>query len=165
MNSTQQEGGSKKVNVNDPYIHNHFVENYARVCRDNEGKIVLQQTLKDHLESVAALAASFAKPFGGSRIAYTTGSVHDLGKDSPDFQEYLFDDDALRGSAPHSIASAKRIYDALHKTSIPLAELIANVVAAHHGWLYDFIAPDGSAVLSEKLRESQNVGERCHYGK
>ena len=38
------------------------------------------QTLKNHAENVAALAAQFAEPFGAAEIARYTALLHDLGK-------------------------------------------------------------------------------------
>jgi CRISPR-associated endonuclease/helicase Cas3 len=38
------------------------------------------QPLDEHLQAVAALAAEFAKPFGGEEWAHIAGLWHDLGK-------------------------------------------------------------------------------------
>ena len=127
-------------------------EIFARKCRDNEGN-VRWQTLQEHSGAVARLAASFAESFGGSKLSYEAGLYHDDVKASSAFQGYLLDDNAQRGSVQHSLSSAKRIYDLLCEEYLPLAELIANVIAAHHGHLYDFIGPDGSTPLFEKLIE------------
>ncbi|MCC6314063.1 MAG: CRISPR-associated helicase Cas3' [Thermomicrobiales bacterium] len=45
--------------------------------------------LSAHLGAVADLAAIFARPFGGDRIARAAGQVHDIGKASDAFQRYL----------------------------------------------------------------------------
>jgi len=63
--------------------------------------------LREHLESVAALARRFAEPFGAGEWAHLAGLWHDLGKASGAFQAYLraaTDDDyhaaESRGSLP-----------------------------------------------------------------
>lgn len=45
--------------------------------------------LVDHLQATADLAARFAEPFGGAELARAAGLLHDVGKASPEFQEYL----------------------------------------------------------------------------
>lgn len=49
------------------------------------------QPLEEHLQSVADLAAKFAKPFGGEEWARVAGLWHDLGKYSAAFQKMLYD--------------------------------------------------------------------------
>jgi len=125
-------------------------EFYARRFLDDAGNQYLQ-TLTDHLQNVAELARTFAESFGGGELSYAAGKYHDSAKGNAEFQSYLFDEKAHRGSVQHSIPSAKRIYANLAGISLPLAELMANVVAAHHGRLYDFVSPDGSTPLAAKL--------------
>lgn len=89
-----------------------------------------RQTLQDHLEGTARLAAAFAKPFGGQEQAYLAGLLHDAGKASPDFQA------RLRGSpqkVDHSTAGTQEAW-ALRQP------MVAFAVAGHHGGL-----PDGGS--------------------
>lgn len=45
------------------------------------GKLISEwQTLDQHLEKVAKLAAEFARPFGGDAWARLLGAGHDIGK-------------------------------------------------------------------------------------
>ena len=127
-----------------------FDKKYARCWKDDKG-VRYFQFLTNHLQAVAELASKFAKSFGAEKIAFLTGKAHDVAKEPVEFQEYLLDDHAKRGSIPHSMISAKYVYDLFAKTNLVLAELIANVVAAHHGHLYDFITPDGKAELVNKI--------------
>lgn len=47
------------------------------------------QTLPDHLNETAGLAAAFAAPLGLERLAFLTALFHDLGKYDPQFQRRL----------------------------------------------------------------------------
>ena len=47
------------------------------------------QTVQEHLEGTAKLAADFARPFGEESQAYLAGLLHDIGKYSDDFQRRL----------------------------------------------------------------------------
>src|SRR5690606_29622574 len=44
------------------------------------------QSLREHLQAVAKLAAELAEHLGLEKAAYTAGLFHDLGKYNPDFQ-------------------------------------------------------------------------------
>ena len=45
--------------------------------------------LETHLMAVAELACEFAEPFGAGDLAYAAGLLHDVGKYSEEFQDYL----------------------------------------------------------------------------
>ncbi len=86
-----------------------------------------QQTVREHLENTARLAARFASSFGGEGQAELAALSHDLGKYSREFQR------RLAGSpqkVDHSTAGAFECFSR-HQ---PLA---AFAVAGHHGGLPD----------------------------
>lgn len=89
-----------------------------------DGKRV--QTIREHLEGTAELAAEFARPFGGESQGYLTGLLHDIGKFSDGFQQRL----AGGPKVDHSTAGAQVAY-ALHQPEIAFA------IAGHHGGLPD----------------------------
>jgi len=125
-----------------PLTQNHIAR------RTDDGKT---QTLQAHTESAAKMAREFAETSGVGQLARAAGMLHDSGKGTDGFQEYL-----LRGGAKvrHSIYGAKRAYDDFCGC-LPAAEMISNCIASHHGSLRDYISPDGRlpllAELSEKL--------------
>ncbi|NLO85172.1 MAG: CRISPR-associated helicase Cas3' [Clostridiales bacterium] len=85
------------------------------------------QTIKDHLNQTAELAASFAKSFDAEADGYYAGLMHDIGKYSDAFQR------RIRGASirtNHSNAGAKEAFQAKH----PMA---AFSIAGHHGGLPD----------------------------
>jgi len=94
------------------------------------------QSLQNHLEGVAELAASFSKNQDISRIAFLAGLFHDLGKYSAAYQKRLIDQVS---KVDHSTAGAQEI-KFLWKNSKKsvLATLIAYCVAGHHTGLPDY---------------------------
>lgn len=84
------------------------------------------QTVQEHLEGTAKLAADFARPFGGESQACLAGLLHDIGKYSDDFQRRL----AGGPKVDHSTAGAKVAFS-LHQPEVAFA------VAGHHGGLPD----------------------------
>lgn len=67
------------------------------------------QLLKTHLSSVSKLARKFGGSFGMEEILGAAGYLHDYGKGSPQWQEYLvkklmYEDVQM---VPHSIHSAQ----------------------------------------------------------
>lgn len=104
--------------------------------RKKDGK---RQLLKDHLKESARLSEDFGRKIGLGKTCYLTGLIHDLGKYSNAFQQYLVKAVAnsasvKRGSIDHSTAGGKLIYDICHKenkdpVSLILAELIGNAIS------------------------------------
>jgi CRISPR-associated endonuclease/helicase Cas3 len=101
------------------------------------------------------------------------GLLHDLGKYSRDFQQYLrrmaLDQDTEeqgpgRGKIDHSTAGAQTIWRSLKRKGNlegVVGEILSLCVASHHSGLIDCIAPDGSDKLSRRMRKSD---PECHYG-
>lgn len=87
------------------------------------------QTVAEHLEAVAALAAANASRFGAAEWARAAGLLHDLGKYSDHFQR------RLEGGArtDHATAGAKEAGKRYGKLATPLQY----VVAGHHAGLAD----------------------------
>lgn len=90
-----------------------------------------EQTLKEHLEGTAERASAFAAEFGCGQAAKLCGLLHDIGKNSREFQ------DRIRNPLPsnrvdHSTAGAKEA-EKINKDFIPLGMAIAG----HHSGLMD----------------------------
>lgn len=96
--------------------------------------------LRDHLSKVARLAGEFSSFFGGTEPAYLLGILHDLGKLTPEFQEYLARLEAgerLSHGPPHSIWGAALGYWLIYKrgSDEEAWKEPCLPIAGHHGGL------------------------------
>jgi len=107
------------------------------------------QSLKAHTESVAKMAAKFGKKIGIEELARIAGMLHDVGKNTDEFQAYL-KKETLRHEGGHSRYGAKYVYD-LFPTNKRAAEILSNVILSHHGALYDHIDAKGHSELLSKV--------------
>ncbi len=99
------------------------------------------QSMTAHTSNVADLAARFASAFGAEELAKWAAWLHDVGKYSDDFQQYLRQCDAAKrgggrpprpGSAEHKVAGTRL---ALELLPAGLREMVAACVLGHHGGL------------------------------
>lgn len=103
------------------------------------------ETIDAHLDKVALLAGEFCSAFGARAWGDTLGRLHDLGKFSKDFQDYLrrsADADASEehtkpGRVDHSTFGAR--YATQH-AGTHTGQLLAYCVAGHHAGLPDWTA-------------------------
>ena len=91
------------------------------------------EPLAQHLHEVASGAAQRAERFGWAEVARVAGSLHDIGKCSARFQDYIRHPRPGRGG-DHSTAGAVAAEQAYPQ---PLARLLALAVAGHHSGLAD----------------------------
>lgn len=110
------------------------------------------QLLKTHLSEVSKLARQFGSKFGLEEFLSVAGYLHDYGKASPEWLEYLIkklmSEDAP--IVPHSIHGAK--YAFAKTKSFPfIGEILGNIILSHHGKLYDNISPEGETLLNDNL--------------
>ncbi|GHU99464.1 hypothetical protein FACS1894211_04900 [Clostridia bacterium] len=133
---------------------------YAHTKSDENGKPLSEeqwQPLEEHLNAVAQFAAREAVVFGAEAFAKTTGLLHDIGKDSPEFQAYIRN---KRPSVDHKRAGAQAAVDIYGRA---FGKLLAYCILGHHGGLpnaaeesiiYDpKPAPSGLHLSSPYLKE------------
>lgn len=124
----------------------------ARLTEDGR-----EQSLQNHTERTAALAACFAHAFGAEKLAKAAALYHDFGKGRAAFQEYM----QHGGKSPgHSIYGAQEAYQ-LYRNCLPAAELLSNCIMAHHGRLRDFLSPDGEVPLLDRLSQQLPDSPDC----
>lgn len=134
-----------------------------------------EQSLYQHLLGVSKRTESLAKKLGMPRAGALIGLLHDLGKSSDTFQNYLlsFDpaadvepQDELRGRIDHSTAGAQCIVRNLPggETEASLAGVVARLlaicIASHHSGLIDCLLPEGGDDLFRRLRKDDSA---THY--
>lgn len=137
------------------------------------------QYLSDHLNEVSSLAKQFASKIGLNESGEILGLLHDLGKASKEFQDYIqsatglinpdsddyVDAKSKKGKVDHSTAGAQLIYNHLWDKGSEerlAAQILALAIASHHSGLIDCLASDGEDNFTrrlEKPEESSHVNE------
>lgn len=139
------------------------------------------QSLADHLLGVAAQASSFAKKIGLADHGELIGLLHDLGKYSDEFQNYLksavgllnqdedeefVDARGLKGKVDHSTAGGQLIWSELSKQG-PLGQIVGQLlvlcIASHHSGLIDCLTSDVNSLGKDAFgRRRTKPAERSH---
>ncbi|MBL8241489.1 MAG: CRISPR-associated helicase Cas3' [Bryobacterales bacterium] len=125
------------------------------------------QRLEDHLLGVSVLCERNASKVGLGGAGELLGLLHDLGKYSDQFQDYLRRmsietdarlRDAERGTVDHATAGAQVIWDAWKKRGKLAgiyAEMLAVCVASHHSGIIDCLAPNGKDKLTARMQKEE----------
>ena len=136
-----------------------------------------EQPLEAHLAGVSRLSRGFAAKIGLQDAGELIGALHDLGKYSKEFQDYLrsavglLDVDAddyvdakgLKGKIDHSTAGAQYIWNCLANEGPKeriAAQVLALCVASHHSGLIDCIGGDagnfGQAIFPKRMSKAHD---------
>nr|WP_320012160.1 CRISPR-associated helicase Cas3' [uncultured Desulfobulbus sp.] len=150
--------------------------------RESDGEI---QELANHLLGVSKLSRLFASKFGVPDLGELLGLLHDVGKYSCEFQDYIksatgilqpdrddnfVDAMTLKGKVDHSSAGAQWIWGQLEKYKIGnipagkfTAQIMALCLASHHSGLIDCLKPDGKVAFLERMakREKDTHLQEC----
>ena len=141
-----------------------------------ENGVKVQQDLEDHLCAVSALAEKFAGKVGLTLSGRLMGLLHDVGKYSKQFQDYIksaegllnqdHDDylnpKAAKGKIDHSTAGAQHIwrYYGRKPAAAPYAQILALGIASHHSGLIDCLHPAGKHGFGSRM-DKDNA--KTHY--
>lgn len=121
-----------------------------------------RETVKEHLQKVAALAREYGEPFGLGIAAELAGQVHDFGKYSRAFQ------DVLRGTQTgidHAVGGACYLENCCKK-NIGRAYPIIEAVNGHHDGLLSYEAIKGAlhAIINGKPEQNPNARKTPSIG-
>lgn len=128
------------------------------------------QTLKEHLINVATLSRKNSLKIGLPLIGELCGLLHDFGKYSLAFQNYLssalgviepdeddfVDSGKLKGKIDHSTAGAQYFWNnftEFSKTNNTIRNIISLIIASHHSGLIDTISPQGEDKLKKRIKK------------
>lgn len=146
---------------------------HSRIEKD----VRVDHKLKDHLYNVASLTSENAKKIDLPKAGELIGLLHDLGKYSKAFQNYIgsatgninqdedeyVDAGILKGKIDHSTAGAKYIWKRI-ANEMPAKQAVFQIlsicIAGHHSGLIDCIDPDGNNVFKKRMDKSN---DKCHF--
>lgn len=129
------------------------------------------QSLREHLRKTAEIAAKLSTKIGLPEIGRIIGLLHDFGKASKEYQDYLRtqegkvspDEDgyseAKRGEVDHSTAGAQLIYEKLASRGQEgkfLAQFLSLIIASHHSGLIDCLKPDGFNEFERRINKDKD---------
>jgi CRISPR-associated helicase Cas3/CRISPR-associated endonuclease Cas3-HD len=141
--------------------------NYIAHRRESDGK---EQTVAEHLEGVACYSRQFASKLGLEDIGELLGLLHDLGKYSSEFQNYIKsatgilnpDEDeyvnakGLKGKIDHSTAGAQLLWQSFPEKSAQIqlfAKILSLCLVSHHSGLIDCLSPEGKPVFNNRIKK------------
>ncbi|MBL4951678.1 CRISPR-associated helicase Cas3' [Neobacillus sp. YIM B02564] len=136
---------------------------YIAHIREKDGEI---QTVQEHLDGVRGLSEKFGSKIGVQYLAGLSGLLHDLGKNTKKFKNYIQDAIANpdnpppKGSVDHSTAGGRLLYQKFYNkqtNSIEnlAVEWMAMSIISHHSGLRDFLTPDLSSDFLRRVMEKE----------
>lgn len=131
-----------------------------------------EQVLETHLGETAQWAEQFAVKVELPQLGKIMGLLHDFGKASKDYQDYLrsaeglinpdeddyVDYQAKKGKIDHSTAGAQLMYEKLASRGQEgkiLAQFLALALASHHSGLIDCLKPDGTNEFKRRIEKDK----------
>lgn len=132
---------------------------FAHIRRDG----LKEQPMGAHLLRVGKLMKEDAARIGLSSLAYLIGVLHDLGKCSKDFADYLDwchkhpEDNSRKGTVDHSSAGGQFLmqrYGRRGDSALLTVHIAALVIFSHHTGLMNYLSEDGK---SDFLRRMEKI--------
>ena len=136
---------------------------FAHIRRDGSK----EQPMGAHLLRVGNLMKEDAARIGLSSLAYLIGVLHDLGKCSKDFADYLDwchkhpEDNSRKGTVDHSSAGGQFLMQRYGRRGDPAlitVHIAALVIFSHHTGLMNYLGEDGVSDFLRRM-EKQKVPE------
>src|SRR3989338_5236552 len=146
---------------------------YIAHLREKDGEV---HWLSHHLETVSKLSGEFASKVNMKEQGELLGLLHDIGKASQEFQQYIKsaiglinsdEDDYIdaavkKGKVDHSTAGAQLICRELsqnEKEALFTVQVLSMCLASHHSGLIDCISPDGKSIFLKRMEKNK---EKTH---
>ena len=139
-----------------------------------------EQTLKNHLEGVARICRKNAEKIGCADYGEILGLLHDLGKYSQNFQDYIksavglldpdndeefVDASGLKGKIDHSTAGAQYLWNEFSSGTPSekiLAQILSLCLVSHHSGVIDCLVTDTQGTQDSFTRRLEKKDERTH---
>ncbi|MDF1508803.1 CRISPR-associated helicase Cas3' [Robertmurraya sp. DFI.2.37] len=141
---------------------------FAAHIRESDFEV---QTVGKHSAETALLAREFGRKLQVENMAELSGFLHDMGKWTSEFSEYLhkvvIDKERLSPYIDHSTAGARYLYENyyIHDVGKQLGieqwaqnlvvEVVGMVILSHHSGLQDFIGEDGQSDFIRRVQEKE----------
>lgn len=131
----------------------------AHIRKVDDKKYV--QTVEEHCRGVSEIAAELLRDIGLEKTAYLAGMVHDLGKFSENFKNYIEKaadgEKVQRGSVNHTFAGVRFLLEKhsdeqLSGFSDIVLEILAYAVGAHHG-LFDCVDDNNNNGFTKRMQK------------
>lgn len=131
----------------------------AHIRKVDDKKYV--QTVEEHCRGVSEIAAELLSDIGLEKTAYLAGMVHDLGKFSENFKNYIEKaadgEKVQRGSVNHTFAGVRFLLEKhsdeqLSGFSDIVLEILAYAVGAHHG-LFDCFDDNNNNGFTKRIQK------------
>lgn len=141
----------------------------AHIAIDPQTKACRMQTCAQHSRSVADFAKCLLAPCGLGSTGYLTGLLHDCGKFTDEFDEYIIKasngEHVHKGSVIHTFAGVRCILEQFHAQNEPsfrsiVAELIAISIGSHHG-LFDLWDERHQSGFEHRLKHQPEYDRRA----
>lgn len=115
----------------------------AHIRRDADGISLSEQTVSEHCLGTAKYAAKALEPVQLSASGYIAGLIHDAGKFTSRFQDYLVNRNGVRGSVNHTFACVRLLLERYWCQNTDdfnniVCEILALSIGGHHG-LFDCV--------------------------
>lgn len=146
-------------------MKNSFVAHY----RSRDDKI---QTVCEHLIGVSSICKQLTAKIGLSEAGELLGLLHDIGKYSTDFQNYIktetgllnpdiddtdADAKSLKGKIDHSTAGAQWIWQRFSRFGLQgklVGQILAVCLSSHHGGMIDCLRIEGENGFLKRIQKS-----------
>ena len=137
---------------------------YSAHIRHDEAGQECVQSVEEHCRNCAHYASE-QNVAGLRNAAYLSGLIHDMGKYTVTFRDYItrasLGEPVRRGSVNHTFAGVRFALERWHISDKPTprnmaCEIIAVAAGAHHG-MFDCIDPDGKDGLLHRQEDRKSV--------